>query len=125
MAIATSQGATLVFDGVTVTRITNISTGGGSVAMVDTTPVNANTWGNGLSKRVILHEHPGNVSLGNVEVTFLGPQALTQDDEGRIGRLILAWAGGGVNIFATLTSCKMTGQVNDVVRGSLTFKLTG
>ena len=93
--------------------------------MVDTTPVNANTWGNGLSKRVILHEHPGNVSLGNVEVTFLGPQALTQDDEGRIGRLILAWAGGGVNIFATLTSCKMTGQVNDVVRGSLTFKLTG
>ena len=125
MAIATSQGATLVFDGVTVTHITNIRTGGGSVAMVDTTPGNATTVGIGLSKRVILQEHPGNVSLGTVEVNVLGPQGLTINDEGRLGRLVLSWAGGGVNTWATLTSCKMTGGVNDVVRGSLTFKLTG
>ena len=125
MAIATSQGATLVFDGVTVTRITNISTGGGSVAMVDTTPSNATTLGAGTSKRVVLQEHPGNVSLGTVEVNVLGPQGLTIDDEGRLGRLVLGWSGGGVNGWATLTSCKMTGGVNDVVRGSLTFKLTG
>ena len=125
MAIATSQGATLVFDGVTVTKITSVSTGGGSVAMVDTTPSNATTLGAGASKRVVLQEHPGNVSLGTVEVNVLGPQWLTIDDEGRLGRLVLGWAGGGVNGWATLTSCKMTGGVNDVVRGSLTFKLTG
>jgi len=125
VAIAHSQGTTLVFDGVTVTKITNVSSGGGSVAMVDTTPINAAMVGTGLSKRAILHEHPGNVSLGTVEVTVLGPQGLGMDDEGRIGRLILSWAGGNVNTFATLTSCKMTGGVNDVVRGSLTFKLTG
>ena len=125
MAIAHSQGTTLVFDGVIVTNITSVSTGGGSVAMVDTTPRNATTLGNGLSKRVILQEHPGNVSLGTVEVNVLGPQGLTIDDEGRLGRLLVNWSGGGVNSWATLTSCKMTGGVNDVVRGSLTFKLTG
>jgi hypothetical protein len=123
--IAHSQGTTLVFDGVTVTKITNVSTGGGSVAMVDATAMNAIVVGSGLSKRVILQDHPGNVSLGTVEVNVLGPQGLGMDDEGRIGRLILSWAGGGVNTFATLTSCKMTGGVNDVIRGSLTFKLTG
>ena len=125
MAVPDSQGTTLVFDGVTVTRITNVSTGGGGVAMVDTTPSNATTVGTGLSKRVVLQEHPGNVSLGTVEVNVLGPQGLTINDEGRLGRLVLVWAGGGVNGWATLTSCKMTGGVNDVVRGSLTFKLTG
>ena len=120
-----NQGTTLVFDGVSVKKITSVNTGGGSVAMVDATPFNAATVGSGASQRVVLHEHPGNVSLGTVEITFLGPQALTQGDEGRIGRLVLAWNGGGVNAFATLTSCKMTGTVNDVVRGSITFKLTG
>ena len=125
MAIAHSQGTTLVFDGVTVTKITSVSTGGGSVAMVDATSTNAMVVGTGLSRRVILQDHPGNVSLGTVEVNVLGPQGLGMDDEGRIGRLILSWAGGGVNTFATLTSCKMTGGVSDVIRGSLTFKLTG
>lgn len=120
-----AQGVSVTFDGVTIRRPTGVNTGGGSVAMVNTTSTGCIVVGSGLSRRVIEEEHPGNVSLGSVEVPFLGPQALTQTDEGRFGTLVITWPGGTVNGYATLTSLKITGAVNDVVRGSATWKLTG
>lgn len=123
--IPTSQGSSAAFDGVQLLNITGISVDGGSVAMVDTTSTTCVVVGTGLSARCVLEEHPGNVSMGTAEVTFLGPQALTVDDVGRLGRLVIIWPGQPVNTWATLSSFKVTGQTNDVIRGSATWKLTG
>ena len=125
MAVPNSQGTTLVFDGVTVSRITNVSTGGGGVALVDSTSVNCRVFGTGASARAVLQEQTGNLSPASVEITFLGNVAFDMSDEGREGQLVMNWAGENVNTSAILVSVKKTGAVNDVIRGSLTFKLAG
>ena len=125
MAIPYNQGASVSFDGVQLWNLTSVNVDGGSVAMVDTTSTQCRMVGFGNSLRCVLEEHPGNVSMGLCEVTFLGPQVLNVDDVGRLGFLSVYWSGQPVAAWAVLTSWKMTGQVNDIVRGSATFKLTG
>jgi hypothetical protein len=123
--IPDAQGVTVSFDGVTISKVTSVSAGGGSVKTVDATSMACRVVGTGVSQRVILMEHPGDVSLGSIEVTFLGPQGLTVMDEGRFGTVSVAWKGGNISIFATLESFKLSGSVNDIIRGSATFKMTG
>jgi hypothetical protein len=123
--IPDAQGVTVSFDGVTISKVTSVTAGGGSVKTVDTTPMTCRVVGTGLSQRVILEEHTGDVSLGSIEVTFLGPQSLGVMDEGRFGTVSLAWKGGNISNFAKLESFKLSGSVNDVIRGSATFRMTG
>jgi len=120
-----SQGTAVTFDGVAITKVTGVTAGGGSVKTVDTTSMACKVVGSGLSRRVVLEEHTGDVSLGSIEVTFLGAQAFSVMDEGRFGIVSVAWSAGNISNYAKLESFKLSAAVNDVIRGSITFKMTG
>lgn len=120
MPVESSQGSTVSFGGSPLGNLTGISVKSGTASGVDVTSIDSPVSGGTIAREVdVLAIEPG-----SVDVTFLGPPSGLV--AGAKGDLVVVIGGDTViDGEAFVAECPVEAAVGDIVRSSVSFRLTG
>lgn len=119
-----SQGATVSFGG-DIGLMTGFTMSSPKVGLSDVTTMESAVVGSGIDARVRRDFAPTSVDSGSVTVRLLGCPPFTDADVGTSGTLTIETTCGSYSWLAVLDSYELEASVGELLRGSVTFLLTG
>lgn len=126
MPVADSQGILLQFGGVTLGRITSVSTAQSVSGEFDCTSLLSTVIGDGANTRVIQQLNPTTVAPGTLTISFLGAPGFGLVDQGRVAPLVFQLpTGWSLTGLAYLSEFNTEAVAGEKLKGTATFTITG
>lgn len=125
MPTPSSQGSTVVFDGIPLGRLTRFRCAPATAVFVDATHVACDVVGNQYNSRLVKAIDCVAIEPGTIEVTMYGVPSYGVNDVGHRGMLMVNTLDGQISLFAYLETFDVTAQVGEFLVGTATFRPTG
>lgn len=123
--IPDGHGATVVFDGVSLGELLDVTPAFAAGNIHETTSMGATIVGAGQNARVIRQYNVTSIEPGTIVIKCLGYSPLTRDDIGRPGALSFVFGNGSLSGQAVPIAVDATIATGELVQWSATFQFTG